>query len=859
MTATQSAFDFASGADAGAADPRAVDRLLAAWLAGYRPQGGLHDELLDARGVPRAYWLRFLRALAALGLAELPRRFEAAERYLREAGVFHRVYGSGAGASVERPWPLAHLPLLIDEREWTPLTAGLVQRAELLERLLADCYGAQRLVREGRIPAAVVAGNPEFLRPMVGARPRGGHFLWLYAADLGRGPDGRWWVLGDRAQAPSGMGYALENRMATVRAFSDLARQLDVHRLGGFFQAFRGALAGLSSADGARVGVLTPGPLNETYFEHAYLARYLGFLLLEGGDLAVRGDRVVVRTVAGPQPIDVLWRRLDAGYADPLELNPHSQIGVPGLLRAAREGNVAIANALGAGLVEAPAWMGFLPALARVLLGEELKLPNVATWWCGDPQARAQALERFDDRLITPAFGPDAQGGAQLVSALDPDRRDALRAAVQARGLDYVAQEVVHLSTMPVWREDRLQPRPCTVRVYLARTHDGWQVLPGAFCRVSEDRDARAVSLQAGGRSADVWVLSRGAPERTSLLPGPDTAIVRRPAGTLPTRAADNLFWLGRYVERAEALLRLLRGYALRAADLPAARDPVQLAVVAELVAVGALAPVGVPPEATATIATALLGLSSSQPGAARAPGALVELVRAARQAAMQVRDRLSPDAWMALHDLESLIGRAGARLLTEGELIDEIGRGLRSVAAFNGLVTESLNRLTGWRFFDIGRRIERGLTLCAFLRRFTVFESPREMPDGMLDALLEFTDSAVTFRQRYSIAAAQAPVVDLVALDANNPRALAFQCARIADQLHLLPGPREPGSPLEALGERLDARTRDARPAVVDAAWLDAVAADLRAMSDALTRQYFSDRGLGRGVRDRGEPGASS
>ncbi len=357
------------------------DAAVTSFVGGYAPLPGIRDEMMGPDGKPRAHWIPFLAALGELGPEELRRRIDAADRYLKESGVFYRVYDDAGGK--ERPWALSHVPLLIDKSDWTELSEGLIERAELLDGLLADLYGPGDMVRNGALPAAAVAGSPEFLRPLVGVKPRGGRFLRFYAADVGRGPDGRWWVLSDRTQAPSGAGYALENRLALTRALPDVSRALRMERLAGFFQSMRTSLLKLDRTGEGRIGLLTPGPLNETYFEHALLARYLGFLLVEGEDLSVRGNALFVRTVAGLRRLDVVLRRLDSDFTDPLELNARSRLGVPGLVHAVRSGGTVLANALGSGLVESPALMAFLPRLATHILGRGLSLPHVGTWWCG--------------------------------------------------------------------------------------------------------------------------------------------------------------------------------------------------------------------------------------------------------------------------------------------------------------------------------------------------------------------------------------------------------------------------------------------------------------------------------------------
>ena len=545
-----------------------LEQGLEAFVASYRPLPGVFDEMMDGDGRVRAHWRPFLGRLAALGADEINRRFAAADRYLRGSGVFYRVYEDAAG--IERPWPLSHVPLIIEPAEWRELEAGLIQRAALLEAVLADAYGPSLLSSDGRLPAALIAGNPEFLRPLVGVAPPGGAHLRFYAVDIGRGADGRWWVLGDRAQAPSGAGYAIENRLALSRAIPDIYRTTRVERVAPFFQAFQAELATLSRQDDAHICLLTPGPLSETYFEHAYLARYLGFLLVEGEDLSVRDDGVFVRTVSGLQRTEVLLRRIDADFADPLELNAASRLGAPGLLQAVRGGKVVIVNALGAGLVEARAMLAFLPALAPIVLGTDLTIPNVATWWLGRADMREEMIEKLDTMVIARAFEPqlEERGASEVLGAkLDDVQRQALIRSIRDRGVDYVAQEAVTLSSMPVWRDGRLQPRPFTVRLFLAKVGDRWQVMPGGFVRIADNADARAVSLQRGAATADAWVLARGPVGETTLLPAPERILVQRATGLLPSRAADNLFWVGRYVERAEATLRLVRAVMNRVAE----------------------------------------------------------------------------------------------------------------------------------------------------------------------------------------------------------------------------------------------------------------------------------------------------
>jgi len=806
-------------------------------IANYRPLPGIADEFIGADGSIRPHWMRFVESMAELGPSEVQHRFGQADRHLADSGVVFRVYGAENGD--ERPWPLSHVPFLIEPKEWARLEAGLIQRAKLLDAILGDAYGEGRLAADGALPAAIIAGSPEYLRPLVGAEPVGGHHLRFYAVDVGRGPDGRWWVVSDRTQAPSGAGYALENRIALSRALPDLYRSFNVERLAGFFQAFRTGLNRLNRHEETRVALLTPGPLNETYFEHAYLARYLGFVLVEGEDLTVRDDTVYMRTISGLKRADVLLRRLDADFADPLELNPASRLGVPGLAGAVRQRNVAIANALGSGLVEARAILGFLPGLSRRILGEDLILPNVATWWCGQTLERDHVVAEFDRMVIAPALGASVPGlldrGAVLGATIDPDRKAALIRAIGRRGTDFVGQEAVKLSTTPVWRGEgdsaRLEPRPSILRLYVARTNDGWTVMPGGFCRVSDQPDARAVTLHQGGASADVWVLSDKPVAETTLLASPDKVALQRMTQTLPSRAAENLFWLGRYVERTEATLRIVRAIAGRHIGAEYDGEAVIAQLDATLSSAGSIGDT----DEDATPTERALAMLTDRSDFNTVP----RLAQASRRAASVIRDRLSPDAWRTVADLEVLLNQP-LEAQTDSDMLERANAALRLIAAFSGLVQENMVRQQGWRFLETGRRIERGLAI-ARAARFCGLSGKA----GELDALLELADSQITYRIRYVMLAARVPVVDLVLLDGGNPRALAFQAERIRQLLADMPAHAPAGllGPADRLATRLAAELGTADAAALDADDLIGFEQTLMKISDEVALAYFTHR----------------
>ncbi len=805
------------------------DERLRRLIGSYRPLAGVPDELLGPDGAPRPHWLRYLDGLTDLAAPEIERRFAASDQHIRDSGVSYRTWSdSGDPLINERAWPLSHIPLVLPEAEWRGIASGVAQRARLLEALIADLYGPGRAIAEGLLPAAAALGGPEFLRPMHGVKPQGGRYLAMYAADLGRGPDGRWWVLGDRTQAPSGAGYALENRVALSRSFPELYRQMNVERLAPFFRNFYFGLASMGARAEPRICLLTPGSLSATYFEHAYLARYLGLLLVEGGDLVVRQGQVHVRTIAGLKRADVILRRIDADYADPLELNAASQLGVPGLMEAVRAGSVAIANALGSGVVEANALMGFLPHLSRALIGEDLQLPNVATWWCGQEKERETVLARLDEMAIAGAFGggvPGFPGGEPVIGgALAPEARAQLEQTIRERSIDLVGQEIVHLSTMPVWRDGALEPRPFVLRVYAAATEQGWRIMPGGFCRISDKLDARAVSMREGVESADVWILADKPVEITTLLPTADNIRIRRITGNLPSRAADNMFWLGRYLERAEATLRVVRGLAGQLIEgdggAGSSRAPRRLADL--LTAWGAL------PEK-----------KGREPNAALAFAALHDAREyGSRRAAAVVRERLSPDTWQLLHLLQARVEENASEPVSEAEVFDRARSALQATAALSGLVQENMNRVAGWRFLDVGRRIERAVNTCRFVRQFSGEDSPPED----LDALLDLCDCQITYRQRYLSGLAVAPLRDLVVLDPFNPRSVAFQVERLDGHLAVLPALHEDGmlEPQRRIATRLAAEMRAMDARALDHATILGFEQNLLALSEAVSARYF-------------------
>ncbi len=744
---------------------------------------------------PRPHWLHLMESLRLIGPDELGQRWTRAERRIRENGITYNIYSDPEGAN--RPWRTDLVPLIIPAAEWRFLEAGITQRAHLLSLLLEDLYGPQQLLSGGHFPTPLLFANPAFLRPLVGVPVPPHSHLHMVAMDLARSPDGRWWVLADRTQAPSGSGYALENRLIVADVLPEVFRNANVLRHAPFFQAQRDALASLApplrpGQPEPRVVLLTPGPFNETYFEHSYLAKYLGFTLVEGADLTVRDRCVFLKTVAGLEQVDVILRRVDDDFCDPLELRGDSLLGVSGLVDAIVAGNVRVANALGSGLIESAAIMPFLPGLARHLLGEPLKLPSVATWWCGQAPALEWVLDHLDSVVVKPAF-PSLGGEPVFGSELPPAERQKLIDRMRARPHEFVAQEQVALSTAPVWEDQTLHSRSIVLRTYVLNTGNGWVAIPGGLVRVAEAQGS-VVSMQRGGHSKDAWVLSDTPVEPSSLLPPPSQPLeLRRPSRVVPSRVADNTFWLGRYVERAETLARILRSLVPRVLRAEEGELGSLVRLHASIGSRGSKLPKRKLPT-FALFEKELLSLLTDAARWDSLPSTLGEVARVGGN----VRERLSADMMLLINQLRTCVpAQRGVRLL---EASGALTGCLELLSAFSGMERENINRGSGWLFMSIGRRLERAIFVARQLREITRPLAPENWL--YLDCLLEVCDSSMTYRQRYYTTLQPLAILDVLMADETNPRSLDFQLEHLVELYEKLP--RQLPTDLAAMQEAL-------------------------------------------------------
>jgi uncharacterized circularly permuted ATP-grasp superfamily protein/uncharacterized alpha-E superfamily protein len=755
--------------------------------------GAAYDELSADGVTPRPHWAGLMKSFRSIGAEELSRRWQRAERRIRENGITYNIYSDPQGAN--RPWQIDLVPFLIPAGEWRVIEAGIIQRAQLLSFLLEDLYGSQSLLKNGQFPPALLFANPAFLCPLVGVPAPAHSYLHMLAVDLARSPDGQWWVLADRTQAPSGSGYALENRTIVSDVLPDLFRKSKVLRLAPFFQAQRDALTTLSPRANARIVLLTPGPHNETYFEHSYIARYLGFTLVTGADLTVRDRRVFLKTVEGLEQVDVILRRVDDSFCDPLELRSDSLLGVPGLVDAIVAGNVRVANALGSGVIETAAIMPFLPGLAGYLFGEKLKLPSVATWWCGQAPALNWVLSHLDSVVVKPAF--PSRGGEPVFGAeLDVAGKRKLAIKLRASPHEYVAQEQVALSTAPVWDHGHLRSRSVVLRAYVLNTGDGWTAIPGGMVRVAET-EGSVVSMQRGGHSKDAWVLWDSPVDELSLLhPRNEPVPLRRELPGVPSSVADNVFWLGRYVERAENAARLVRCMVTRVRRA----DDAELGWLVRLH--GCLE----------TRQSKLLKGKKKRPTVQEFELELVSMIRDSKRwdslastlaevarVGNSVRERLSSDMNQLIGQLRG--ANEAGKETAFAELAPMLTHWLEMLSAFSGMERENINRGPGWLFMSIGRRLERAIFLTRQLREITTPLAEQDWP--LLECMLEVADSSMTYRGRYYTTLQPLAVMDVLMADGRNPRSLDFQLAHLAELYEKLP--RHLPEDLEAIHEALN------------------------------------------------------
>ena len=752
----------------------------------YGPVDGYWDEALLPSGFPRRHWRKLFVELGRMGFRQLSRRWQTGQQLIQSQGITYNVGNLPEGS--EYPWPMDPIPLVIDAREWSAIEQAVIQRATLFNAILVDLYGPQRLLHESLLPPALVLANPQFVRPCFGITPKAGVYLHTYAMDIARSPAGNWWVIADRTQAPSGMGYTLQNRLVSARTLPDVFDQSRVRQLARFYDIKRDSLLALAGDQRSNptVVLLTPGPGSETYFEHSFLAGQWNFTLVEGADLTVLDRRVYLKTLAGLKPVDVILRRVDDSFCDPLELRGDSLLGVPGLVEAVRNGSVVIDNALGSGMVETSALMAFLPGLCRHLLAEELHMPSVATWWCGQEEPRRYVLDHLQELVIKPAFSRIGQH-PKFPAAMQPSAIEALVRKIQAQPEESVAQERVALSTLPVYTDNGIVPRHAVLRVYAAWNGQGYTALPGGLTRVSTQDSSLVVSMQLGGKSKDTWVLGN-AEEAVSARSQSSAHVPVVPSSEeLPSRVADNLFWLGRYTERVEARVRFVRTLWPAVSSEEDFGGAISLETAVRLLAGLAYLPEGTSAASLGEQRWSVQRLLTEMVYDPSQTSSLRWNLKELRRVAWHLKERLSQDTWRSLQQLESHFSGFAPSSTDQRYAggLDLLDNAVITLSAFSGLLSENTTRGFGWRFLEIGRRMERALHTSELLR--SGLGSAADDIEPCLQVLLQIADSTITYRRRYPTTLQTDLVLQLLLVDESNPRSVGFALAALLHQIRRL------------------------------------------------------------------------
>ncbi|MEE4357446.1 MAG: circularly permuted type 2 ATP-grasp protein [Desulfococcaceae bacterium] len=758
----------------------------------YSPPAGTFDEMLAPDGSVRPHWQPFLDEMETMGCEELNRNYQEVVRLLRENGIAYNIHGDPQG--VHRKWKLDIVPCIFSQTDWDTVEKGMIQRAGLLEMMLADFYGPRHLLRDGLLPADLLYRHPAFLRPCQGLTGHPPHRLFMHSADLARGPKGRMWVLNDHASRPNGIGYTLENRTALAEVMPDMLRKCKVRRLSDYFRTLRAEITSVSprQKEDPRIVILSPGPGDEFYFEHSYMAAYLGYPVVQGEDLTVRDGAVWLKSLDGLMRVDIIIRNTNDGDCDPLELSQTSRHGVAGLLESARRKNTVLANPIGSSVLENPALMAFLPGIAQKLLGEDLKLPSVPTWWCGQQEGLQYVLEHLDS-LIIKNVHRSPQHPPVYGSMLSGEEKTQWKAQIRQYPHNYVGQTQLCFSTSPSLEKNGFLPRHTVCRLFsAARQEGGYTLMPGGIARSSADKNAQVVSNRTGGVLKDIWVIADRPQKHISLwLHGTqsDRAFTRN--SVMPSRMAENLFWVGRYAERIEALARMLRTalHVLTERELP--EDELSDACLFHLLQ--GISRISLRPDFKSKdkmrAETEISEIIQDRESA----GGIVSTLGFFLNAAYAVRDHWSADTWQVINGIEEyrrsihLYSGFVPRLMQK-----HLDRLIRSLLAFTGLCMESMSREYGWMLLDTGRRIERALMFIAFVRSNLVPVHHYPLDNVMMEAVLITSENIITYRRRYRSYMEMVTVLDLLLMDERNPRSLLYQLDRLQEHIADLPRERD-------------------------------------------------------------------
>lgn len=745
------------------------------------------DEMTTNEGKIAPSWDALARHYSFLGPERMEQYHQEVAKQLRENGVTYNVYGDPDG--MNRSWQLDPIPMVFGNQDWSVIEKGLLQRTELLNEILKDLYGSRKLIKDGFIPFELIYNHKGFLRQVDKIKIDGNQQLITYSADLARGPDGKMWVLHDRTDAPSGAGYTLENRLAMTRVFPDMIRENQVRKIASFYQAFKNTLVHLSSRnrENPRIVMLSPGHSNETFFEHAYLSSFLGITLVFGEDLTVSDGYVWLKTIKGLEKVDVIIRRVDDVFCDPLEFRNDSHLGVVGLMESVRQGKVLVINPIGSRILENPGLMAFLPRLSKEVLGEDLILPSVATWWCGQPKEMNYVLDNIE-KLIVRTIYRDGSFRSVFGADLSSAEKEELKAKIRKQPYYYVGQEVVEFSTTPSWINKKLEARNAVFRSYIVAdsANDRYTVMPGGLSRTSAEKGLFIVSNQQGGISKDTWVMGKS-PEPYTARPKQELVLQPVVQNILPSRTGENLFWLGRYMERSAYTVRLMRivlhSYNEVDDDIHIKEDPALSTLLRSLTKLTGTTPGFNRKSVLKNPEDELMSLACD----VNKVGGLANSIQSFLRNVHSVRDRLSLDTWRILESITEELNclKNGKNLAEVYDVLDNL---IIKLMGFYGLNIDNMTREPTWHLLNVGRFIESSLNNCTVLSAMLTKKFDTETMRMLLEDTLKCNESLVTYRYRYRSNLEFSGVLHLLIISEDNPRSLVYQVMKIDEHLSTLP-----------------------------------------------------------------------
>jgi uncharacterized circularly permuted ATP-grasp superfamily protein/uncharacterized alpha-E superfamily protein len=751
------------------------------------PPNGHFNEAYEGLNKPRSHWEYLLDSINSLGFSGLEDRHKKASRILRDDGA---TYNLSVDPLSAKTWELDPIPMLIPSDDWVEIESGLIERADLLNLVLKDIYGPRELIRQSIIPPEIIYGHPGFLRQCQGITVPGEHQLTMHAADMVRGPDGKIVIIGDRTQAPSGAGYALENRTVLSRVMPSIFRDSQVHRLALFFQTLRNTLSSLATeTDDPQIVILTPGAYSETYFEHTYLSNYLGYPLVQGSDLTVRDGQVWLKSLNGLSKVDVILRRVDDIYCDPVELKSDSFLGIPGLVEVIRAGNVVVSNPIGSGILETPALLKYLPQISQHFFGRELTLPSVGTWWCGDKNDLAYVKANLDQLIIKPAMrqvdNPSVYG--HLLTAA---KKAEVLAQIEKTPHLYVAQSYISPSYLPSWQDNQISSRPSIFRSFTvsnqANSQSTYSVMAGGLTRVGLSDSDTVVTNQAGSQSKDTWILASEPEKQISLIEEHSGLKDLAHESNLPSRVVENLFWLGRYAERAESTLRLIRTIFMQLNGIEPLPEKCKELLLQALSTQTNCLPGFMDKNLLENPDQELINIILD----GNRPGSIKSSLLALLTSSEEVKEMLSADTHRIINDLRDHLYELERSFISglpsaPEESLDPL---VTTLLALSGLSHESMLRGVGWKFQEIGRRTERTLQTAKLLQSLLTEALSGSQQQLILESVLLSVEALITFRRRYRAHTDVAHGLELLMLDATNPRSIFYQLQRLKNHYMELP-----------------------------------------------------------------------